>query len=113
MECERPARVGGLVRLRALGRSAAWGGVRFDVLERDAGPHRISETVANYIAAEQNLGRIRPDVDSRSTAALLLGACFQHAFLSRFDDTPMDDEAAQRAAAALARTLFSGLAPAP
>jgi hypothetical protein len=85
---------------------------RAAVHERDRGPRHVNDVVANYLAAEQDLGRLRADADPRAGAALLLGACFQHAFLSRFDDTPLDDEAAQRVAADLARTLFSGLAPA-
>jgi AcrR family transcriptional regulator len=85
---------------------------RAAVHERDSGPRHVNDVVANYLAAEQDLGRLRADADPRAGAALLLGACFQHAFLSRFDDTPLDDEAAQRVAADLARTLFSGLPPA-
>jgi AcrR family transcriptional regulator len=84
---------------------------RAEVLERDAGPHHVSEAVAKYIAAEQDLGRVRADIDHRAAADLLLGACFQHAFLSRFADTPLDDETVERTAAGLAQTLFSGLAP--
>jgi len=84
---------------------------RAAVLERDAGPHHVSDAVANYIAAEQNLGRLRSDGDPQAGAALLLGACFQQAFLSRFADTAMDDETAERTAASLARTLLVGLAP--
>jgi AcrR family transcriptional regulator len=83
---------------------------RAAVQEREAGPHHVGVAVANYIAAEQDLGRIRADVDPASASALLLGACFQHAFLSSFADAPMDDEAAERTAEGLARTLFSGLA---
>jgi AcrR family transcriptional regulator len=85
---------------------------RAAVRERDSGPRHVNDVVANYLAAEQDLGGLRADADPRAGAALLLGACFQHAFLSRFDDTPLDDEAAQRVAADLARTLYSGLAPA-
>jgi AcrR family transcriptional regulator len=81
------------------------------VQERGAGPHRISETVADYLAAEQNLGRIRTDADPRAAADLLLGACLQQAFLSRFAGSALDDETAGRTAAALARTLFAGLDP--
>jgi AcrR family transcriptional regulator len=84
---------------------------RAEVRQRDAGPHHVSDVVANYIAAEQDLGRIRANVDPRAAADLLLGACFQHAFLSRFADTTLDDEAAERIAAGLAQTLFSGLNP--
>jgi AcrR family transcriptional regulator len=84
---------------------------RAEVRHRDAGPHHVSDVVANYIAAEQDLGRIRASVDPRAGADLLLGACFQHAFLSRFADTTLDDESAERIAAGLAQTLFSGLNP--
>jgi AcrR family transcriptional regulator len=80
--------------------------------ERKTGPHQVSDTVANYLAAEKNLGHLQAHADPRAGAALLLGACFQHAFLSRFTGTPMDDKAAERTAAALVRTLFSGLDPA-
>jgi MoxR-like ATPase len=80
--------------------------------EKYCGDAVLNDVVANYLAAEQALGRLRADADPRAAAALL-GACFQHAFLSRFDDTPLDDEAAQSVASALARTLFSGVAPAP
>jgi AcrR family transcriptional regulator len=84
---------------------------RAEVHERDAGPHHVSDIVAKYIAAEQNLGRIRAEVNPRAAADLLLGACFQHAFLSRFADTTMDDETAERTAAELVQTLLRGLAP--
>jgi len=59
------------------------------------------------------LGRVRADVEPRAAAALLLGGCFQHAFLSRFADTTMDDHTAERTAAGLARTLVTGLNPQP
>jgi AefR-like transcriptional repressor, C-terminal domain len=86
---------------------------RAAVHARGAGPHHISETVAAYLASEVNLGRLRADADPHAAAALLLGACFQHAFLGRFADTPLDDEVAERTAATLAHTLFSGLEPKP
>jgi AcrR family transcriptional regulator len=78
--------------------------------ERDAGPHHVSDAVARYIAAEQSLGRLRADADPRAAADLLLGACFQHAFLTRFADTPTDDESRRRSAKALTQTLLGGLA---
>lgn len=86
---------------------------RDEVHERHAGPHHVSETVAKYIAAERDLGRIRADVDPRAAANLLLGACFQHAFLSRFADTTLDDETLERTATELVQTLFMGLAAEP
>ncbi|MDT5114462.1 MAG: hypothetical protein QOE30_201 [Mycobacterium sp.] len=83
---------------------------RAAVKERNAGPHHVSDAVANYVASEQSLGRLRADADPRAAADLLLGACFQQAFLSRFADTPMDDETRGRTAIALTQTLLSGLA---
>jgi AcrR family transcriptional regulator len=83
---------------------------RAAVQERGAGPHHVSDAVAKYIASEQNLGRLRADANPRAAANLLLGACFQQAFLNSFADTTMDDETRDRAAIALTQTLLSGLA---
>lgn len=82
---------------------------RSAVQERGAGPHHVSDAVAKYIAAEQNLGRLRADADPRAAANLLLGACFQHAFLNSFADITMDDETRDRTAITLTETLLSGL----
>lgn len=84
---------------------------RAAVQERGAGPHHVSDAVAKYIASEQRIGRLRADANPRAAANLLLGACFQHAFLSSFADTPMDDKTRDRTAIALAQTLLSGLTP--
>jgi AcrR family transcriptional regulator len=48
------------------------------------GPRLAYQAVADYIVAEQKLGRIRSDANPLAVAALLLGACFQYAFLERF-----------------------------
>jgi AcrR family transcriptional regulator len=85
---------------------------RAAVQERGAGPHHVSDAVAKYIASEQNLGRLRADADPRAAANLLLGACFQQAFLDSFAGTTMDDETRDRTAIALTQTLLSGLAAA-
>ena len=79
--------------------------------ERGAGPHHVGNAVAHYLAAEQDLGRIHPDADPRAAAALLLGACLQHAFLGSFTDTSVDDVSADRVARQLTRTLIGGLIP--
>jgi AcrR family transcriptional regulator len=70
--------------------------------ERGAGPAHVNEALADYLAAEQDLGRVRPDADPRAAAALLIGACFQHAFLGYFTDQQDDD---RLFAAALVDTL--------
>ncbi len=50
----------------------------------DAGPHKVNEALAAYLRAERDLGRVRADVDVDTAADLLLGVCFQQAFLSHF-----------------------------
>jgi AcrR family transcriptional regulator len=45
------------------------------------GPQRNYEHVAAYIRAEQAFGRLDPAWNAFGAAALLLGACFQYAFL--------------------------------
>ncbi|WP_179118314.1 hypothetical protein [Saccharothrix sp. ALI-22-I] len=51
---------------------------------------------------ERALGRLPADVDPRSAADLLLGACHYHAFLGFFTDWSTDPEA-------LVTTLWDGL----
>ncbi len=52
--------------------------------EQGGGPLSIYERVANYVAAEQRLGRLNPDIEPFSFAALLLGACHQYVFVQYF-----------------------------
>lgn len=49
-----------------------------------AGPHKVNEALAGYLRAERELGRIRAETDVDAAADLLLGACFQQAFLNHF-----------------------------
>ncbi|MEU7895096.1 helix-turn-helix domain-containing protein [Nonomuraea sp. NPDC049152] len=79
------------------------------VRQRGAGPHHVSQALAAYLAAERELGRIRPDCDPEAAAALLLGACLQHAFLTSFGGETPDRELVERHAAALAETIVLGL----
>ncbi|MFF5208872.1 TetR/AcrR family transcriptional regulator [Streptosporangium sp. NPDC000396] len=81
------------------------------VHERGAGPHHVNQALAAYLAAERNLGRIRRECDPEAAATLLLGACFQHAFLNSFSGKENDQESAERLAAALTDTLTLGLSP--
>ena len=67
--------------------------------ERGVGPRMPVTVLANYLAAEQALGRIDPDADPQTIASLLLGGAFHRAFLDALlDDSPGRAEA--RAAAA-------------
>lgn len=81
--------------------------------ELGRGPAHVNEALADYLAAEQQLGRVASGADPRASAALLMGACFQHAFLGYFADSPdADDGADRRVASSLVGTLAAGLFPA-
>lgn len=47
----------------------------------DLGPHRSHRAVAEYLTAEQDLGRLDPDVDAVAVAFLLVSACHESVFL--------------------------------
>ncbi|KAB8193463.1 TetR family transcriptional regulator [Nonomuraea phyllanthi] len=79
-----------------------------ELRQQGAGPHKANEAVAAYLRAEQELGRLRAEADVRAAAGLLLGACFQYAFLSHM--SPSGDRDDGEAAASFARTLLQELA---
>lgn len=70
-----------------------------------AGPHRAHEAVADYLAAEQRAGRIAAGVGPRGVADLLLGACFQRAYLDCYERTETSPAQRRRVAAELVDTL--------
>jgi AcrR family transcriptional regulator len=80
---------------------------------RGAGPHRANGQVARYLRAEQELGRVAADADPDAIAALLLGACYQRAFLLQLlgaaDLTPPAD----RFAPAVVAAVLRGVVPPP
>jgi AcrR family transcriptional regulator len=48
--------------------------------EHDLGPHRGVEALGAYLAAEQEAGRVRGDVDPRAVAADLVGSSFMRVY---------------------------------
>ncbi|HEY3471534.1 MAG TPA: TetR/AcrR family transcriptional regulator [Amycolatopsis sp.] len=68
------------------------------------GPRGLLDGVTKYLRAEQALGRVRTDADVEAAAALLLGACFQQAFLATFEESEPADLADR-----LADTLLAAL----
>jgi AcrR family transcriptional regulator len=78
--------------------------------QRNAGPQHVSNAVAAYLGAEQSLGRVHRESDPQAAAALLLGACLQHAFLSHFIEPDYADNTDQFAIT-LTATLARGLIP--
>jgi AcrR family transcriptional regulator len=81
------------------------------VTRQGAGPQYPLEALARYLRLEQERGRIRPGADCAAAASLLLGSCFQYAFLRCFAQLPPDPEAAAAHATAIVGTLLAGLAP--
>ena len=79
------------------------------IRERGAGPRGPVTGLAQYLRAEQKLGRLPRSADAETMAALLLGACFQQAFLLHFDGEEPDSAQLERLAKSLVRTLLNGL----
>ena len=82
------------------------------VTRQGAGPQYPLEALARYLRLEQEHGRVRPGADCDAAASLLLGSCFQYAFLRCFAQLPPDPDAAPAHAAAIVTTLLAGLQPA-
>ncbi|MFG1791727.1 TetR/AcrR family transcriptional regulator [Nocardia sp. NPDC049149] len=76
-----------------------------------AGPGHAIAGIAEYLGAEQELGRVNADIDVHTVAALLDGACFHQAFLRYYDAGPDATPAPDTLAAALANTLVRPLLP--
>lgn len=85
---------------------------RSALAERGKGPHTVPDALASYLAAEQEAGAIGANVDPTAAASLLLGACFQYAFLCNFNGKNGDADLTALAAT-LVRTLAGGLAVTP
>jgi len=74
------------------------------------GPRTPEELLARYLAAEQRLGRIAPSAEPQAMAQLLLGACFQQAFLADFaGERPGGDDPADLARRLVATVLGATL----
>jgi hypothetical protein len=46
----------------------------------DLGPHRGVRALGVYLRAEQQAGRVAPQIDPEAAALLLVGACFMRAY---------------------------------
>ncbi|MEV4109670.1 hypothetical protein [Nonomuraea sp. NPDC049695] len=74
--------------------------VRFREAVRDTGlgPRTETAPLAAYLAAEQELGRVGPDVDPEASARLLIAGCFHRAYIEMFiggDAGPSFDASAE------------------
>ncbi|WP_165368242.1 TetR/AcrR family transcriptional regulator, partial [Phytoactinopolyspora endophytica] len=67
---------------------------RAGVLRHGSGPRQVNVVISQYVRAEREHGRVRPDADPEAVAAVLMGACFQHAFHRHFyGEQPLADPA--------------------
>ncbi|EMD30196.1 TetR/AcrR family transcriptional regulator [Amycolatopsis azurea] len=82
---------------------------REQVMSRRRGPDVPLTRVTEYLGEELRLGRIREDADLEASASLLLGACFQYAFLASFEDREPSEAELDEWAERLAATLVLGL----
>jgi len=74
--------------------------------EENAGPHLALSALSAHLRAEQRIGRLSKTLDAEAASALLLGACFQRAFLRRFLGTRAVDRDERRFARKLVSTLL-------
>jgi AcrR family transcriptional regulator len=76
---------------------------------RGAGPRYPLTALTGYLRAEQRRGRIRADADCAGAAALLLGSCFQYAFLCCFEQRQPAAGEIDAYAASVTGTLLAGI----
>lgn len=79
--------------------------------DQDAGPHKPNVAVADYLRAEQVLGRVHANIDPEATAYLLLGACFQQAYWTQFSGEGASKRTVQHFVDNILNTLFQGIEP--
>lgn len=77
--------------------------------ERGAGPHRLVDGVAGYLAAEQRAGRVADTVRPAAMAELLVGACLHRAFLICFAGETASPQRIRRFAADVVTALEPAL----
>jgi len=82
--------------------------VRGSLAKYGAGPQHPLTALAAYLTDEQALGRVSAAADPATVAALLLGACFQQAFLRYFSGGP---DFAKAVAVDLVRGVLPALQP--
>jgi hypothetical protein len=78
---------------------------RESLARQGKGPHLSMAALADYIAAEQKLGRVDADVDAKLAAYLLMSSSFFRAFMEQFSGKTMQpswDQFAHRLVTAVA-----------
>ncbi len=81
------------------------------LVRKHGGPERTYEALNAYLAAEQRMGRISKDSDPQAVSTLLVGSCFQIAFLETHWGQKMTQAEARRRIEGVVQTLVTGLSP--
>jgi len=79
---------------------------RRSLLSQGKGPHLSIGSLARYIEAEQDLGRLAREIDARLSAQMMVAAAFFRAFVEHFFAKPGEPSWAQ-----FARGLVAMIAP--
>jgi AcrR family transcriptional regulator len=83
---------------------------RTSLARRGAGPHKVASSLAGYLAAERDLGRLRATADPETIAAMLIGVCVQYGFLTSFASKLADPYDINRLAVSTVDTILAGIA---
>lgn len=83
--------------------------LRSELRSKGAGPHRANQALSAYLRAEQRRGRIKASANYEAAAYLLLGACFQRAYWSRFLGEEIPEAELKHFAAECVKGLMEGL----
>jgi AcrR family transcriptional regulator len=75
-------------------------------------PHTAAASLADYLRAEQELGRVRAGADTEVAARTLLDSCFGRSFVGALLDRYGDEEERDRYADELVELVARGLEPA-
>ncbi len=75
------------------------------------GPERTYEALIAYLSAEQRLGRVAKKADLEAAAMLLVGGCFQIAWLETHWAQKLTQAEARRKTEGVVQMLLAGLSP--
>jgi len=73
------------------------------------GPQRMRQPIVDYLAGEQQLGRLAPEIDVEAVVTLIMGPAFMLGFGEHIGGAPREFTAAR--IPAIIRTLVRGLSP--
>lgn len=82
---------------------------RHRTIDPGRGAKHAFESIASYVAAEQEIGRINPRVRPVRAALLLFGPCFHRVFIRQVIGRSLFDTSDRRFAGELASTIMRGL----